>query len=262
MANVKIGNRTFNGIEGVVLNNQTSGNTLYSLMDWGENSHNQPNYVKNRPFWIQNKSYSWSGTDNSTNSFDPPEEFNSIIASKLNWISSVDDNFVPELMVGGSVTLNLNGTTATYPIEKYIATITQYQHFMADYGEQPVVGIINGQIMGFPASVSIGIVPITADTSIMIFMTAPANTLASDSPAGLYAFKYNHVIDDATTETYYLTNLKFNDIIINKDYGTFFDYFRNPIYIMPVDQITEVLNQDLSNYNTGDLILLVSGNPL
>ena len=185
-------------------------------MDWGENSATEPNYVKNRPFWIENKSISWDGVENANTI-----TLASALATQLPQVSSVTrlpndfNNFVPELMVGGNVEVNENGTVKSYTIIKYCHTLTQYQHAILDYEGTNSIIIVNGGAFGFPSVSHIGCLPIKGNAPTMVFCIVPANFLAANSAAGLYAFKF---LDSATSTTYYLTKLIFNDIIFNEEY--------------------------------------------
>ena len=124
MANVKIGNRVFNGIEGIVLDNYTSGSTLYSLMDWKINSSNEPNYVKNRPFWVEEKSFG-SGMFSTEHQF-TFENTDTGYTYKCQLIND-DMNIVPELFVNGTVTYSNNIASNNNVYEKW--------SFVLDSGE-------------------------------------------------------------------------------------------------------------------------------
>lgn len=262
MADVRIGNRTFNGIEGVVLNNKTSGSTLYSLMDWNENSNSRPNYVKNRPFWIEEKIlYSNSNQMQSIEANDTITEMWPEV-SNIKCFNTNYKNFVPELMVGGVVTINISGTETTYNIVKYCPTENQLAHFLSDYAGTNNLAIVNGMAFSLPSTCFMGIIPITATTYIKIFTIASPNLFAANAPEGLYIYTTTQENNDGTTTTYQLTSLKFNDIIFNKDYQAFFDYFRNPMYILPIKDLMDVVNQDTSGFKAGDLILLTTSNPM
>ena len=258
MANVRIGNRIFNGIEGVLLNNQTSGSTLYSLMDWGENSTKQPNYVKNRPFWNEKKEIVWDGTSNLISNL-PEEVKSSFNVTDLAFLPNYNYNFMPELMVNGEVDVVKNNNSAQkYTIAKYCHTITQFAHACQDLDDNNII-IVNGGAFGLPNTAHLGCLPNDESSPIVLFAILPANAIGNGTPAGLYVSKAKN---SATSDTYYLTKLIFNDIIFNKDYEVFFNYLRNPMYIIPIDADPEaVLSQDLSSYQPGDLLLLTLNDP-
>ena len=258
MANVKIGNRVFNGIEGIVLDNYTSGSTLYSLMDWKINSSNEPNYVKNRPFWVEEKSFG-SGMFSTEHQF-TFENTDTGYTYKCQLIND-DMNIVPELFVNGQTTYSNNiASNNTEIIDAYCATSGQVDAFFRDSGKTSACILVQGHIIGFPSSWVICVLYHLEGHKVPIFGWIDPELLGEQHPRGLYAIETSFQQEEATV-TIQLTNIKFNDIIINEDYGRFFHYLRNPIHVVPVTSLdaTILTGLDLSLYNPGDFVFLTNG---
>lgn len=238
MARIKIGNRYFDSVAGVVVNDENGDKSLYSKPSWDENNVNKAGYIEDRPFWTEKTTitltnefeqtgYDFTGT--TTLSSD-------ITIHKLT--TSITD---AQALLDGQIIIN----QVTYPIIAHCKTDYEIQYYSTQNTMSAI--LIDGPLVSLPSAVMALYLIGNQQKIPILLITHKDGVFGTGAEKGTYIAK----ITDVSIESF---TLNFENIILNAKYNSFFKNLRSPIFI---NTATGIDDMDFSNFAAGDIILVM-----
>lgn len=242
MARVKIGNRYFDAVSGIAVNDENGDKALYSKPSWSENTKTKAGYIENRPFFREDESEGSLLVLDSTKTYLFPgltTETADIFLSQVDDVLNLQDPFS---LIGCEI--SYDGGVTKHTIVNYIKTA--YELELIASSEETVCVIVDGPLVGLNSTVTaIYLMGASSGIPLMLYANKKGVLDQDASPIGLYV---NFSL--STSWNYY----NYKPIIINEDYLTFFQNLRNPIHIMR-STVADIEKMDFSNFEPGDIIL-------
>lgn len=239
MAKIKIGNRYFDSVQGVVVNDENGDKSLYSKPSWAENNEVKAGYIEDRPFY--HKAIEEGSATRDTEA--TPYTLN--IGGVNVTFSSQEETFNlqdPYTMTGVSIQTEVNGPF--YEIKGYIKSayeLSQYQASSALVG-----AIVDGPVINLPSAITALILINNTGYNIICFYSNTKGILdGANSPIGFY-------VNTNLPTTWYYKN--YFPIVINERYREFFQSMKTPIYVMS-SSLADFTDLDFSNFAPGDIVL-------
>jgi hypothetical protein len=238
MAKVRIGNRYFDAVQGIVVDDGNGEKALFSKPDWNESDPTKAGFIKDRPFWRQKKSLDITTTLTDNSGYQVNFGGQTIYAYDANW----GENFaIPEpiWLVGGTVTVG----GIEYTLTKYCKSMYELQVEASKSNLHAVV--FDGSVLDFPSSVTV-IALVGGDDAVPVLLfTSKSGVVASDAPAGLYGL-YIGLAEMIAT------NLTYDNVVVDINYASFFTNLSPRILVLGAGDL-QTFQPEL--FEPGDIIL-------